>query len=276
MDRILQGAPATLSNTWYENGVAVDPGVVTIGITGADGSEIVAAGTATTGTGVGARGYTLPAGETGQLDRLKITWTSPSKGAAVEYIDIAGGFLFSLSEALADPALSNQSPASLAAARTAAEEAIERACGVAFVPRYSRETVNGNDRIRIRLGWSKIRTIRAVSVDGSAYGPSDLALVKPMLSSIDFARTWPLGIHNIVVDYEHGFDGPPAEVSRAALRLAKHRITQAAGVGFDERVVRAQAGEESFTFASPSRYGGFGLPEVDSVVSAYRYNARLA
>jgi hypothetical protein len=53
VERILQLTPGTLSQQWYEDGAAVDPGTVTVGITRADGTTLVAAGTGTTGRGHG-------------------------------------------------------------------------------------------------------------------------------------------------------------------------------------------------------------------------------
>jgi 20S proteasome alpha/beta subunit len=55
LERIGQLTPGSLSQQWYEDGSAVDPGTVTVGITRADGTVLVAAGTATTGTGTAAR-----------------------------------------------------------------------------------------------------------------------------------------------------------------------------------------------------------------------------
>jgi hypothetical protein len=43
-ERILQLTPGTLTQQWYEDGAAVDPGTVTVGITRADGTTLVAAG----------------------------------------------------------------------------------------------------------------------------------------------------------------------------------------------------------------------------------------
>jgi hypothetical protein len=54
MERVLRLTPATISNSWYEDGVIADPGVVTVDIARADGTALVTDG-ATSGTGAAAR-----------------------------------------------------------------------------------------------------------------------------------------------------------------------------------------------------------------------------
>jgi hypothetical protein len=44
LERIQKLTPGTLSQQWTEDGAVVDPGTVTIGITKADGTVLVAAG----------------------------------------------------------------------------------------------------------------------------------------------------------------------------------------------------------------------------------------
>jgi hypothetical protein len=98
LERIGQLTPGTLSQQWYEDGAVVDPGSVTVGITRADGTVLVAAGAATTGSGTGARTYNLTTTHTALLDRLTVTWTSTLKGTLLSYVEVVGGFWFSLAE----------------------------------------------------------------------------------------------------------------------------------------------------------------------------------
>jgi hypothetical protein len=98
LERILQLTPGTLSQQWYEDGAAVDPGAATVGITRADGTILVAAGTATAGTGTAPRTFNLTTTHTALLDRLTVTWTSVTKGTIVSYVEVVGGFWFSLAD----------------------------------------------------------------------------------------------------------------------------------------------------------------------------------
>jgi hypothetical protein len=101
LERIQQRTPGTLSQQWYEDGTVVDPGTVTIGITRADGTSLVAAGTATAGSGTAARTFNLTTTHTALLDSLTVTWTSTLKGTLVSYLEVVGGFLFNLADARA-------------------------------------------------------------------------------------------------------------------------------------------------------------------------------
>jgi hypothetical protein len=93
LERIQKATPGTLSQQWYEDGVAVDPGTVTLGITRADGTTLVAPATGTTGSGTGVRTYNLTTTHTALLDRLTVTWTSTLKGTLLTYVEVVGGFL---------------------------------------------------------------------------------------------------------------------------------------------------------------------------------------
>jgi hypothetical protein len=153
LERIGQLTPGTLSQQWYEDGAVVDPGTVTVGITRADGTVLVAAGTATTGSGTGARTYNLTTTHTALLDRLTVTWTSTLKGTLLSYVEVVGGFWFSLAELRAIRGLTDTTdyPTSdLAAMRTTVEDAIEEYTG-ALVPRYAYQTVSGVSGQPIRL-----------------------------------------------------------------------------------------------------------------------------
>src|SRR5215217_5067951 len=127
LERVQQLTPATVSQQWYEDGTATDPGTVTVGITRADGTTLVAAGAATSGTGTSPRTFNLTTTHTALLDRLKLTWTSTTKGTLTSYVEIVGGFLFTLAELSADLATSTTTytAAQMADARTYAETQIE-------------------------------------------------------------------------------------------------------------------------------------------------------
>jgi hypothetical protein len=138
LERILQLTPGTLSQQWMQDGVAVDPGTVTIGITRADGTVLVAAGTAVAGSGSAPRTFNLTTTHTSLLDRLKITWTSSLKGTVISYLEVVGGRLFTMAEALSRPQLASVTPVNLELARLRAEQYLERRCGGrSFFPRYS-------------------------------------------------------------------------------------------------------------------------------------------
>src|SRR5215207_2274109 len=155
LERVQQNTPVTLSQQWYEGGVVVDPGTVTIVITRADGTSLVAS-TGTSGSSTSPRTFNLTTTHTALLDRLTVTWTSTLKGTLVSYVEVVGGFLFSLPELSAiKPTNQTWTTTQMTETRVSVEQALEDACAVAFVPRYSRETVNGNSG-GLPLRWPKI------------------------------------------------------------------------------------------------------------------------
>lgn len=268
LERVLKATPATISNTWYEDGAAVDPGVVTIDITRADGTPLVNDGA--TGTSGNTRTYDLTAAShTNQLDTLRIDWASPTKGTMTNYVEVVGGFLFSIADLDAKLQTSGDyTVAKKTAARTVAETAIEDACGVAFVPRYRRETISGTGLTRHLVSRGPVRSVRTVSVDGTALTASQLADVEIYAGrALYYAAGFTYGTANVVIGYEHGHDYAPPRVSQAAIILAKHYLVQGP---IDERYTSVVTEDGTFTLSTPGIRGiRFGIPEVDAVVRQY-------
>lgn len=259
MERVLVDTPVTISQQWQEDGVNADPGVVTIGVTRANGTVAIASGTATSGSGTNPRSFTLSAAVTAELDWLDATWTSPSKGTLTERVEVVGGFFYSIAEGIA----AGMTLAEVPDKRTAAEESLEGDCHVAFVPRYALEQVSGDWSRELMLGWPLIRTIRSVSVDGTAYSAGQIADLGLTVTGIHSDGGWPRGFRNIVVGYEHGYDRPPANADRAALGLAMRSVPDPQMAG---QVIEAQAGEERTRYHDPTESGGYGILEVDDFV----------
>jgi hypothetical protein len=160
VDRILQSTPATISESWYQGATIQDPGTVTVTVTRDDGT-IVTTGTAA-GTGAAPRTFQLTAAHTASLDRLTATWTSPTLGTLTTVVEVVGDFLFTINEAH-NAGLATYSDDQIAGARTRVEQAIEDACGLAFVPRYDRATLNGDGTTLLRLGRPFLRRVRWAS-----------------------------------------------------------------------------------------------------------------
>jgi len=147
VERCLQGAPITVE--WspvdqYGDPSDTDPGTVTVAVTRADGTVLVAAGAATDGAGVAPRTFTITAAQTGaQLDQLEVAWSTVAAGVVHRtLVDIVGGVYCSLAE-VRDPLTGKDKDRFTAGAvhqaRVEVEGLIERACGhaVSFVPRFS-------------------------------------------------------------------------------------------------------------------------------------------
>jgi hypothetical protein len=274
LERILQLTPGSLSQRWYEDGAAVDPGTVTIGISRANGTVLVAGGTATTGSGSGVRTFNLTTTHTALLDVLTVTWTSTLKGTLISYLEVAGGFVFTLAELTAiKPVNKTWTTAEMAEMRTTVEQAIEDEYGTALVPRYDRRTVSPDGLGSITL-QDPVRSVRAVTVSGTALTASQIALLT-FDSGYIAGYAWPYAAV-VVVDYEYGLSSPPRRMKKDALLLARQWLVSGP---IDDRALGAASPDGAFSFglATPGRGGSiFGLPDLDAAIQASPYRVCVA
>jgi hypothetical protein len=280
MQRIVQNLGATLTHTFYMDGVATDPSpaTATVTITRDDGTIVVAAQPATR-TGVGVFTYTLTPAQTALLDILSVGWTATFGGQPQTFVDIvevAGGVLFTLAQARALSPLNNTTTyttAKLVEARTLVESALEDACGVAFVPRYARSTFNGSGRSTILLP-PMVRAIRSATIDGATVAAPYLATMR-MLSTgeLYYPSIWTSGFANYELAYEWGYDYPPPRVSQAALTWAKNWLVKGP---IDERWTNMTTEDGTYAMSTPGMRGAnSGLPEVDQVIHEYGLRAGI-
>jgi hypothetical protein len=161
-------------------------------------------------------------------------------------------------------------------ARALAEEAFEHACEVAFVPRtVTDEKVSGIGSGSLVLQWPRIRSVTAVSVDGTAFTSDQLALLQFGAGSV-VSYGWRTpgwfcrGIGNVTVSYEHGYDSPPLRVKQAVMMLTREWLVQ--GPVSDRRTSLPTEAGGNIGLSLPGPDAPFGIPEVDE---AYRqYNER--
>jgi hypothetical protein len=303
MERILRGTAATISVTFYLDGTATDPSPdsATVEVLRSDGTQLVAA-TSATNAGVGKFTFQLTPTHSALLDVLTARWTATIGGQAQTLeteVEIAGGFYFSIAELRAkypDVADPTEFPAAaIAEERATAEDTIERACSVAFVPRMRREAFtapvmpvnsyastdwygrpqggawrNLND---LFLGRSAVRTIRSVTVDGAPLASQDLAALvlhdgRWLYRPTGWLPSSTGTPDNIVVTYEHGLDSPPRRIRDAAMLLAQVRLV---GDDLSPRATRVRIRHVGdVALADPTAPGAVtGIPEVDAAIEAY-------
>ena len=149
--RVVRGSTATISFQGVDQfGEPADPGVVTVGVVDSFGDLVVAAGSATTGTGSAPRVFTLTPLQTSQLDVLTASWSSGGAVIGTTRHEIVGGVYVSVAGLRAtEPALAEVAEypsAKLVEAREQVEAMFEDACGRAFVPRFRVDVLSGNGR----------------------------------------------------------------------------------------------------------------------------------
>jgi hypothetical protein len=282
VDRVLRGSVATISATWYDaNGAVADPGTVTVQVDRDDGTNLVAAGGATSGSGANARTFALTSTHTALLDQLKATWTSSTLGTLTTYVEVAGGFLFSIAEArkLAPLQDATKYPtADILVARTLAETALEDDCRCAFVPRYRRELVDEPNGSLLPLQRVRPTAVRSIKREGVAMSTPDLADIRLRRDGSLYRRLgWQQGIiswaNSYEVAYEHGHPYPPPRVGRAALLLARRWLVESP---IDERTTAVSTEGGTISFLAAGIRGSFDMPEVNEVVRRYGMTTGIA
>ncbi|MGC5664931.1 hypothetical protein ACN261_31575 [Micromonospora sp. WMMD723] len=297
LTRVAATTAATLTHAFGggEIPAVVDAPVTVIG-TDVDG-DLLFTGTATAGTG-GEWTYTMPAQT--QLSLIGVTWSGTVAGVpVVEYdqVEVVGGFLFGLRQARdSDSTLRDTArypTADLVRVRTEVEQECEWICDQAWVPRYRRVVLDGTgtpdlvlptggDQWRAGTLMRGIRAVRAVAV-APRVGQPAVPLSAGQLAALavradgTLRRTddavWTAGDGNVVVEYEYGADGAPADLVRAALTRFRDRIN------FDKKQVPDRA--VSFTIQDMGTYRlslpdayRTGIPEVDAAYG--RYSRRVS
>lgn len=275
--RILQNAPATITGTIADSdGEPIAPvGSVTVNITRADGT-VIATGRSTTLVSTGIYTAALTATETASLDRLTFAWKDGSTVRTTSYVEIVGGYYFTVAEARnSDPTLDDKSryPDSvIIAKRRDVEDEFERITGCAWVPRYDEYTQDIGWQYGVNLPVMRLRTLRAVtSIVGTVSTSLD--------TSILITDPWGTVNHNITspvpfpagqlsIAYEHGADSPPSDLKRVALlRLRMMLNADKAGIPSNATSFIPAGGGATLTLAQPGRAGyETGVPEIDAVL----------
>lgn len=257
--------------TYSDDGATVDPGTVTVTVTREDGTALYT-GAATTGTGAAARAYALTASDTAALDVLTLTWVSATRGTLTTYVEVVGGFLFTIAEARNTPPLSNTTTyttAEILTARVLAETALEDVCHVAFVPRYFRKRYDGSGGDDIVV-MPRPLTVTSASVGDTALTAGELADLELYEDGrIYHASKWTAGRRNVTVKGTHGYPYPPPRAGLAALKLAKFWLVD---TPIDERATSVQNdGGTVQIFGGSTRLqeAVFAIPEARVCVDLY-------
>jgi hypothetical protein len=254
---------------------------VTVGVTRADGTVVLAPGTATTGSGEAEREVALTAAQTAALDLLTATWTRTADGTTfATRAEVVGGFYFTVQAArssdqvLADDA--KYPAATIQATRAEVEDEFEEICEVAFVPRYRREALDGSGTTALMLPTPLPRRIVAVTElaeDGTetTWPAGDVADIRPDDTGLMVSpRSFPCGTRNVVVAWEHGHDRPHPDVRQAALLRLRHRVTRPRSAVPDRATTFQVEGGNVYRLDTAGARGT-GIPDIDAVLDRFSW-----
>lgn len=277
VQRILVNTPATLTATFWVGETATDPGGATATVTvyKADGTILVGPVAATHGT-AGVFTYTLAA--QAQLNNLTAVWTGTDGRQVTTYHEIVGGFYVELAEIRALEGFSNTTKyptATLEAARTQAEDRFENAMRVAWVPRYMRETLDGNNRSDVILTWPRPRQVLSVTTDGAAV--ADLTQfrlysygVLERSNGVWFLADVYGGGRNVIVEYTHGYDRPVEDIRQAFLTYVRYLLFETQS-RIPDRASAFSTPDGTFQLVTAGFNRPTGLPDVDAILNAHSH-----
>jgi hypothetical protein len=283
--RFLRATAATLS--WqgldYEGNEA-NPGTVTVQVLRSDGTELLAAGTATSGTLTAPRTVTLTASQTANLDRLTAKWSSGGVLLAETHHEIVGGVYITAAQLRnAERSLSSVDtyPTSLLnEGRAEVERMFEDICGVAFVPRFEVERLDGHGYGQLALSWPQLRNVRWCriwddDVSYTTFTAAEIAAIKPNRMGLAFRTDggwFDSGTQNVEIAFEHGYDRPPADLYKASIRAIRHQVNKLKSALDDRATSFTMMEGGTVTLATPG-VGQWhtGIPEVDETLKRYSH-----
>src|SRR5574343_569001 len=265
--RIVAATAATV--IWQgvdSDGENADPGTVTIGVVRSDGTEVIAAGTATTGTGTAARAKALT--------------------VATTVVDVVGGVYVPISEVRAtEPALANGAVDQLArlkVVRSIVETMFESACHRGFVPRFNVARLDGHGTPTLVLPHPDLRRVSWARIysDATTYTSltvAELAAIPASASGLAIrtdAGIWPAGTCNIEIGYEYGLDTPPADIRQAAI-LAIRSQANTFRSGIPDRAISWQPAEGGNVVLATPGLGIWvtGIPAVDETLKRWTWHS---
>lgn len=269
---VVRGNQASVSHTF----AAAATGNVTYTVTKADGTTL------TSGTATGSNPYTFTLAAQTALNLLTVTWTATIGGLTtveMDQVEIGGGVYVPLADLRALPGLLNTGTypdSTLLALRREFEDIAEWYVGVAFVPRYARETyAGGNSTILLRHPNPRaLLSVTSTDSGGAVttYTTTNWRLAASgMLSTEGTYLPCPsYGEQNVTVEYEHGMDTPPPQIVHGCKVFVRNRALQdARSVGRD---VLREVNDNGFQiqYSTPDWNAGrpTGLFEVDAALNS--------
>ena len=245
------------------------PGTTMVTVTRGDGTALVTNQPATVSGTVAS--YQLPPAATSRVDQLAAVFTAQDGRTRTELVDVVGGWVCRIADidgmlARGGNAASYPTDAKRAA-RAAAQELLEQACGVRFTPRYTRVAARGEGGTL--LGTRVLLVRRVISARDAAGSALDVTQATPIGEGgvVTNPLGWPVG--PVTVELEYGLGAAPMDVVRACAVLASAWLADGP---WDDRgwAVSDELGAMRLLTAG---IGGAAtsIPEVESVIRRYRH-----
>ena len=259
-------APVVSWQAYDADGVAADPGTVTVTVTNLAGTAL-ATDAATSGTTTSPRTKTLTA--IAAPDLLTCVWSVSGAVVARTKVAVNGGIVCPLPLLRARKGLDNTVQTftnDVLVARLA--EVVNRVeCYTgALVPRACTESFDWRGEARYAPQQPLIRSVRSVTVDGTTVPATDYHLDGHVV--VFEVRQW----GEVVFTYEYGRSSCPPDLRRAIVdAVAFSLLGETSGQSMRQTSVTNEFG--STNFARPNDDHPFGLPDVDAIIM--RHDERI-
>lgn len=285
---VAKGRPATLRIEVrnYDGVLSAPTGSVAVVVKDIDDTTIGSGNASSTAT-TGVYEYALPAGVTNNLGVYEATVTYTLSGSSttrVYQVETVGDVLFEVHE-LRDKERALESTTNYPAekirqARDEATADLERSAEVAFSTRSTRQILSGDGTARLLLPHLEVTQIIGVTIYDEDTGVdtadeltgTELADVEVDRESGLLTRTdgsvFPLGSNNVIVDYEHGYERPPAPVRQAAMTLALEYLVPS-GLPARATAQATDLGDFRISVANEDLNRPTGIPSVDAVIAKF-------
>lgn len=272
VQRILRDTQAQPEVTFYVGTTATNAdAAVTVDIFRGDGS-VFATDAATTKppATTGLYRYTLAPQAT--LELFTLQWEGTFGGVVqriTTQVEVVSGYVVSLADLKAESGMGTKTDAQLAETRQWFEDLAESYCGVAFVPRYARELLDGDGTFELELAHPYPRSVLSCKIGGVAQtGTATWDLYEEGMIVRD-TGSFAVGRRNVEIIYEHGFDAAPSDIREAALVAVRSNVLGgSAGGGIPVGVTQLITDAGTMTFGR--RTFPFGIAEVDTALGARR------
>ena len=278
MSELVVGTAGTIEALFADDEDPVDAtGDVTVTVSDAFGTEIVAATTATN-TDVGTYTVDIPAQTTPMS--LTGTWTGTFSGSTrttTTLTALNGRHLVTIAELRARKSLANLDHypiEMLRRARTQFAAMAARHIGCPLVPTYLTVTASGTGSAFLEVPRNTTSVVEA-AIDDVAV--TDTITVTPNGYAAELEEsTWTYA-EPVVVGVVAGFDPTPPELVDAAAAWVEWRVGRDRAGMVDPRATSITGEQGTYRLSTPGGSTGrgaptlTGLPEVDAALNVYRY-----
>ena len=252
-------------------------GNVTVTVVDEDGTTLIDSQTATNDS-TGIYYYDLGTSHTSRVRRLTVTWSGTWESLAQSKVliyEVVGNFVFTEDQArkFDDSALSSVTVYTdelIADERVRITDLLFDWTSLSWIPRYYKAKLKGEYSPEILLPHRLVNNLISVTIDGTSVATNKFELdseVGVLYYKEGYftnpTQTYPL---NVVVEYEHGYEGLVDGVDRIALKMLRLRLPSS-NIPENTRSFTDSLGTADFIVEGTGPFGIFNRtrsPEVNA------------